>query len=88
MAKVTNFEELDCWKASRQLVRRVYLLSDAVKLSRGFRRLTATVKIFELNSSRANTTYLRVSNSIFPTLTLPADRTPLQFLETDSGLHL
>ncbi|MCR9288225.1 MAG: four helix bundle protein [Bacteroidetes bacterium] len=36
MAKITRFEELTCWKASRELVKLVYKLSSTGNLARDF----------------------------------------------------
>lgn len=36
MGKITRFEELKCWKASRELVKMIYKLSNTVKLARDF----------------------------------------------------
>jgi four helix bundle protein len=36
MEKITNFEELRCWKAARQLSKLVYVASEKGKLARDF----------------------------------------------------
>ncbi len=36
MSKITSFEDLDCWKASRELVKDIFLLSKKGELNRDF----------------------------------------------------
>lgn len=36
MGKIERFEDLKCWKAARELVKEVYTLSDAGRLSKDF----------------------------------------------------
>ncbi|HEY9049684.1 MAG TPA: four helix bundle protein [Ohtaekwangia sp.] len=36
MSKIERFEDLKCWKAARELVKEVYLLSETGKLSKDF----------------------------------------------------